>query len=330
MSSEERQPRVADAGVAPAAPPAAILATSPGPAELGLTVPEDALILITTRNFVLFPGIVLPMTLGRQRSVIAAQTAIRLSRPVGLVLQRDPSLVDPTPVDLHCVGTEANLLRYVTSPDGSHHVICQGERRFRISEFLDGYPFFVARIERIAESEEQSTEIDARLLHLRNQALEVLQLLPQTPAELVNAVQGVTVAPAMADLIASFIDIAPVQKQEILETVPIERRLERISELLSYRLEVLRLSRQIHDRTKETIDDRQREFLLREQLKTIQKELGEGDDAKSQEIASCARRSIRRACRKRSRRMPGRRWHGSNACPRQPANIRWRAPISSR
>ncbi len=285
MSSEERQPRVAEAGVPPAAPPGAIPTTAPGPAGLGLTVPEDALILITTRNLVLFPGTVLPMTLGRQRSVVAAQTAIRLSRPVGLVLQRDPSLDDPTPVGLHRVGTEANLLRYVTSPDGSHHVICQGERRFRITEFLDGYPFFVARIERIAESEEQSIEIDARLLHLRNQALEVVQLLPQTPAELVNAVRGVTAAPALADLIASFMDIAPAEKQEILETGPIERRLERISELLSYRLEVLRLSRQIHDRTKETIDDRQREFLLREQLKMIKKELGEGDDAKSQEIA---------------------------------------------
>ena len=112
----------------------------------------------------LFPGTVLPMTLGRQRSIVAAQTAIRLSRPVGLVLQRDPANDAPLPVDLHRVGTEANLLRYVTSPDGSHHVICQGERRFRITEFLDGYPFFVARVERIAESEEQSTEIEARLL----------------------------------------------------------------------------------------------------------------------------------------------------------------------
>ena len=78
-----------------------------------------------------------------------------------MVLQRDPEMDAPMPADLHEVGTEANLLRYVTSPDGSHHVICQGERRFRIIEFLDGYPFFVARVERVAESEEQSTEIDA-------------------------------------------------------------------------------------------------------------------------------------------------------------------------
>src|SRR5207302_1189890 len=85
---------------------------------------QNALILITTRNLVLFPGVVLPMTLGRQRSVVAAQTAIRLNRPVGLVLQREAAHDDPMPVDLHRVGTEANLLRYVTSPDGGHHVIC--------------------------------------------------------------------------------------------------------------------------------------------------------------------------------------------------------------
>jgi ATP-dependent Lon protease len=250
----------------------------------------DALILIPMRNLVLFPGTVLPVTLGRQRSIAAVQAAIRLGRPVGLVLQRDAATDDPIAVDLHRMGTEANLLRYLTSPDGQHHAICQGERRFRILDFLDGYPFLVARIERIAEPELSSRDIEARLLNLRNQALEVLQLLPQTPAELVNAVQSVTAAPQLADLIASFMDISATEKQEILETVDIERRLDRVSAMLSYRSEVLRLSRRISEQTKEKIDDRQREFLLREQLKTIQKELGEGDDAKSQEIAELARK----------------------------------------
>ena len=281
MNPDQQETRLADAS----APPQPAAASGTAPVEGIPAIPEDALILITTRNLVLFPGTVLPITLGRQRSTAAAQTAIRLNRPVGLVLQREPTTEDPIPVDLHRVGTEANLLRYVTSPDGSHHVICQGEQRFRIVEFLDGYPFFVARVVRMPEAETTSKEIDARLLNLRNQSLEVLQLLPQTPAELVNAVQGVTSAPALADLIASFMDITPAEKQEILETFDIERRLDRVSELLAYRLEVLRLSRQISDRTKETMDERQREFLLREQLKTIQKELGEGDDAKSQEIA---------------------------------------------
>jgi ATP-dependent Lon protease len=279
--------RMADAG---ATTPPAGAAAAPVAPETIAAIPPDALILITTRNLVLFPGTVLPMTLGRQRSIVAAQTAIRLNRPVGIILQREAAADDPLPVDLHRVGTEANLLRYVTSPDGSHHVICQGEQRFRVTEFLNGYPFFVARVERLPESDQHSTEIEARLVHLRNQALEVLQLLPQTPAELVNAVQSVTSAPALADLIASFMDITPAEKQEVLETIAIERRLERVSQFLAHRLEVLRLSRQISDRTKETMDERQREFLLREQMKTIQKELGEGEDAKSQEIAELRRK----------------------------------------
>ncbi|MBV9686631.1 MAG: endopeptidase La, partial [Alphaproteobacteria bacterium] len=165
-----------------------------------------------------------------------------------------------------------------------------GERRYRILEFLDGYPFLAARVERIQEAEATTMDAAARLLNLRNQALEVLQLLPQTPAELVNAVQSVTSAAALADLIASFMDITPQEKQEILETIDIERRLERVSELLAYRIEVLRLSRQISEQTKGKIDDRQREFLLREQMKTIQKELGEGEDAKAQEIAELTRK----------------------------------------
>ena len=253
-------------------------------------LPADALILIPMRSLVLFPGTVLPITLGRQRSITAAQAAMRLNRTVGLVLQRDAATDDPIHVDLHRMGTEASLLRYVTSPDGAHHAICQGERRFRILDFLDGYPFLVARVERVPEVEVTSTDIEARVLNLRNQAMEVLQLLPQTPAELVNAVQSVTSAPALADLIASFMDISPAEKQEILETIDIQRRLERVSALLGYRIEVLRLSRQINEQTKEKLDDRQREFLLREQLKTIQKELGEGDDPKSHEIAELTKK----------------------------------------
>src|SRR5438105_14237039 len=131
MIPEEQDLRTADSGAPPPEPAAAPGAASP---EGVPAIPEDALILITTRNLVLFPGTVLPITLGRQRSIVAAQTAIRLSRPVGLVLQRDPTIGDPMPVDLHRVRTDANLLRYVTSPDGGHHVICQGEQRFRVVE----------------------------------------------------------------------------------------------------------------------------------------------------------------------------------------------------
>ncbi|HKM73975.1 MAG TPA: LON peptidase substrate-binding domain-containing protein, partial [Stellaceae bacterium] len=244
MPLENHELRTSESAAAP--PPGAIESALAGIQAL----PEDTLILIPTRNLVLFPGTVLPITLGRQRTIAAAQAAIRLSRPVGLVLQRDPGTDDPIPIDLHRMGTEATLLRYVTSPDGTHHAICQGERRFRVLDFVDGYPFLAARVERVPEVDSTSKDIAARLLNLRNQAIEVLQLLPQVPGELVNAVQSVTSAPALADLIASFMDITPPEKQEILETIDVEHRLDRVSAMLAYRIEVMRLSRQISEQTK--------------------------------------------------------------------------------
>src|SRR5579883_1734093 len=283
MALEDQNLRPQAGAVSAAPSPETVLAGIPA-------LPEDALILIPTRNLVLFPGTVLPLTLGRQRSIAAAQAVIRLNRTVGLVLQREAGTEDPIPVDLHRMGTEASVLRYVTSPDGTHHVICQGERRFRIVEFLEGYPFLVARVVRLSETDVQTPQIAARVLVLKQQATEVLQLLPQAPAELVTAVQSVNSAPALTDLVASFLDITPAEKEELLETLDIERRLERVSSLLAYRAEVLRLSRQISEQTKEKMDERQREFLLREQLRTIQKELGEGEDAKSQEIAELAKK----------------------------------------
>ena len=93
---------------------------------------------------VLFPGTVLPIALGRPRSMMAAQRAVREQKPVGIVMQRDAEAADPIPVDMHRMGTVANIVRYITAPDGTHHLVCQGEQRFRIVDYLNGWPFFVA------------------------------------------------------------------------------------------------------------------------------------------------------------------------------------------
>jgi len=139
-------------------------------------LPEDALIILPVRNLVLFPGVVLPITIGRQKSRAAAQEAARLQRPVGVLLQQKPDIDDPKPEDLHWVGTTANVLRYVTGPDGAHHVVAQGEERFRVLQFLDGYDFPVARVLRIPNTETTDTEIEARALTLRQRSVEILQL----------------------------------------------------------------------------------------------------------------------------------------------------------
>ena len=138
------------------------------------SLPADAMVILPARNAVLFPGTVLPFAVGRPRSVAAAQAAVQRQLPVGLLLQRDPQVADPGAADLYQVGTAANVLRYLTAADGSHHLICQGQYRFRIGEFLPDFPFLVARVERIGESEVRTPELEARLLHLKNQAREAL------------------------------------------------------------------------------------------------------------------------------------------------------------
>src|SRR5208337_884090 len=195
-------------------------------------LPPDSLMIVPVRGMVLFPGTVLPIALGRPRSVMAAQRAVREQKPVGIVMQRNAEVEDPLPVDLHRMGTVANIVRYITAQDGTHHLICQGEQRFRVVEYLNGWPFFVAEAVRIPEPTPSSDEIEARFVLLKGQAIEAVQLLPQ-----------------------------------------------------AHRIEVLRLSQEIGRETKASIDSRNREALLREQMAAIQRQLGEADEGKAAEIA---------------------------------------------
>jgi len=259
--------------------------TPTGPAPAIAPLPPDALIIVPVRDTVLFPGMVFPITIGRPKSVAAAQQAVREQRPVGILMQRDAEVAEPTAIDMHRLGTVANIVRYITAPDGSHHLVCQGDQRFQVIEFLSGWPFMVARVQRYEESELRSSEIEARFLNLRNQALEALSLLPQAPQELVAAIQGAEAPGALADLAVSYMDVKPAEKQEILETVDVTARMDKVSRLLSHRIEVLRLSAEIGKETRSKLDERQREVLLREQMAAIQRQLGEGEEGKAAEIA---------------------------------------------
>ncbi len=248
-------------------------------------LPADAMIIVPVRNFVLFPGSVMPITLGRQRSIAAAQQAVREQRQIGILMQREAGEEEPSPIDMHRMGTIANVVRYLTAPDGSQHLVCQGEQRFQALEFLSGWPFLVARVLRLPEVDARSADVEARLLHLRGQAIEALELLPQAPREMIAAIRDIETAGPLADFTASYMDIKPEEKQEILETIDVSARVDKVSRLLAQRIEVLRLSAEIGKQTKAALDERQREVLLREQMAAIQKQLGEGDEGKAAELA---------------------------------------------
>jgi len=247
------------------------------------SLPEDMLIVLPVRNLVMFPGVILPVAMKRPKTVAGAQEAVRTESSVGFLLQKDPETEDPGFDELHRVGTVANVVRYITAPDGTHHLVCQGERRFRVLDAVGGFPYLVARVEYLSETGATHPEVEARALYLKQKAMEAISLLPQAPAELGNSLQAIESPSALADTIASFLDVKPAEKQHLLEITDLRERLERVATLLTQRVEVLKLSRQIEEQTKEAIDDRQREIVLREQLRQIQKELG--DEGGGEELA---------------------------------------------
>ena len=241
-------------------------------------LPIDVEIVLPVRNLVLFPGVVTPMTVGRPKSLAAAQEAARAGRPIAVLLQRDEETEDPGPADLYELGTMANVLRYMTAPDGTHHLVVQGTERFRVKTWVEGNPFLAARVERLEEKADIGAEVEARAHHLKNRALEAVGLLPNPPQELAQAISAVKEPALLADMVATYLDATSAEKQELLEVLDLKERLDRVIALVDKRIEVLRLTRDLSKQTRETMDKRQREYLLREQLRTIQKELGEADE----------------------------------------------------
>src|ERR1700686_3839905 len=191
---------------------------------------EDVLIILPVSNAVLFPGVVLPIAIAGNAALAAAQEAVRTQRRVGLLLQTEPAVATqgaaaPESENLHRVGTAASIVRFITAPDGTHHLIAQGEERFTVLDYVSREPFLVARIETHKDPTVFDREVEARGLNLRDKALEAVQLLPQAPGELVNAIRSIESIPALADMVARLMDLKTAEKQEILATFDLKTRL---------------------------------------------------------------------------------------------------------
>src|SRR5690349_12377290 len=214
-----------EAGQRVDAPPAESTPRDPAASR---PLPEDAVIILPVRNTVIFPGLLAPLAIGRERSRAALAEAVRLERPIGLLLQTKSDIDEPGPDQLHWVGTLASVARYITAPDGSHHAIVKGVKRFRVLQFLDGYPFTVARIQEIADVGEGTPEVEGRAHQLKQRAAKVLEMLPQVPEELISAYNAVEGASALADFIAGMMDVTPEEKQNILEMFDLKARLDKL------------------------------------------------------------------------------------------------------
>lgn len=241
-------------------------------------LPEDVLIIVPVRNTVLFPKAVLPISANRRQSIAGIQEAVRAGRKIGIVLQRDSSVEEPEKKDLHPIGVSANILRYLASNDGTHNLVLAGEKRFRILDMLHGFPFLVARVETLDEPANGGKEVAARALYLRQKAEETLQLLANEPGSmLASALIEIQEPGRLADVVTAFMDIDAEEKQKILNTLDLKQRLNLVIDNLTEQLNVLRLSKEIEDQTRGKFDAQVRERMLREQLETIRRELGEGD-----------------------------------------------------
>jgi ATP-dependent Lon protease len=248
-----------------------------------LNIPEGAMVIIPQRSRVLFPSMIMPVMVRRPERLHAVEETVRQQLPIGFVTQRDPNIDAPQPKDLYGVGTAADVLRMYTLPDGQRQILVQGRRRIEIGEFLETEPLLIARVTMVEEKIPQTKEFEARILHLRQEAARALSLFPEPMNELRSMIERIDDPLSVIDVIASTLDLPSAEKQEILAILDPEARAQRVSEKLARQIELLELSRKIGDETKESMDKSQRQYFLREQLKAIQKELGE-EDGKGSEV----------------------------------------------
>jgi ATP-dependent Lon protease len=264
-----------DEGIEPAIP----LPTADEEKEMSAADVPETLPVLALRNTVLFPGVVLPITVGRDASLKLVKDAFNGDGLVGVMAQRSSDIENPEPDDLYDVGTVASILKLIKMPDGSKSIVIQGKRRFRAEEYIQTEPYFVARVTAVADEpiDEDDIELQARIRSIKDLAVQIVNMSPNLPSEAAYAIQNIDSPAFLIHFIASNLQVEVEEKQELLEKRPIVARAEMVMNLLNRELQVLQLSEEIRSRVKTDVDQQQREYLLRQQLKAIQEELGEGE-----------------------------------------------------
>ena len=234
--------------------------------------------VLPVRNTVVFPLGILPLGAGRDKSVRLLNDAVAGDRTLAVFMQRGDQ-EDPDPADLHAVGTLCNILRMVRLPDGQISAILQGVARVRLDRVETLEPYLSARVEPLAEVEVDDVESEALAKTLLDQFARVVALSPGVPDEAVGTARAQSSPGRQGDFIASLLELPSDDKQRLLETLDVKRRLQELHGILARELQVLEVGQKIQEQVSESLDKRQKEFVLRQQMEAIQKELGEGDDA---------------------------------------------------
>ena len=247
----------------------------------------DTLPVLALKNTVLFPGVVLPITVGRDTSLKLVKDAYSGDRMIGVVAQKSADTENPGPNDLYLVGTAASIRKLIKMPDGSVSIVIQGKRRFEITEFTQNEPYLRAAIAPIDEEEPEDTaELEGRVRSIKELAIQIVNMSPNLPSEAAYAIQNIESPSFLIHFIASNLQIDVEKKQTLLETRPLLERAEQVLSHLEQEIRVLQISEEIRSKVKTDVDQQQREFLLRQQMKAIQEELGEteGGAAEAEEL----------------------------------------------
>lgn len=237
--------------------------------------------LLPLRNSVLFPASVVPVNVGRPRSVRLVEEVVGdgADRPlIGVVGQRRPEVEDPSFEEIHHIGTVARILKVIRLSSGNYSVVLQGVSRMRVLDQVAKHPCLKAHIERIREVPSPDVEIEALAAHLRESARRLTAVLPNQPRDASSILDNVKEAGALADLVASNLPVGNDAKQLVLETLDVRDRLRKVLELVNRQSEVYRVKKEISTMVEEEMSRTQREYLLRQQLRAIKRELGEPED----------------------------------------------------
>ncbi|MDT8394053.1 MAG: endopeptidase La [Bacteroidales bacterium] len=241
------------------------------------SVPEE-LPILTLRNNVLFPGVVIPITVGRDKSIRLIKEAYAGDKTIGVITQRDISVEDPEANDLYTVGTVANIIKILQMPDGSTTAIIQGKKRFRLVELIQTDPYFRAKITPFETLEHEVDRKDeafkALISSLKDMSMQIIKMSPNIPSDAAFAIKNIESPVFLVNFASSNLDIEIKDKQELLEVSDLTERAHKVLTELSHEMQMLELKNQIQDKVKTDLDKQQRDFLLNQQLKTIQEELG--------------------------------------------------------
>ena len=238
--------------------------------EMSTSSVPDVLPILALRNTVLFPGVVLPITVGRDTSLKLVKDAFSNDRLIGVIAQRNSDVENPNPDDLYEIGTVATILKLIKMPDGSKSIVIQGKRRLHTKEYVQSDPYFKARVEALDEHVgENDIELKARIRSIKELAIQIVNMSPNLPSEAAFAIQNIESPTFLIHFIASNLQIEVEDKQALLETTPLVERADMVMDHLNREIQVLQLSEEIRSRVKTDVDRQQREYLLRQQMKVF-------------------------------------------------------------